>query len=109
MGQFDLLPIYGIDYDGINWNYWCTSSSSCSLLSYNDTNGYVGKYNLIYTYLDDNGVTGAVTAHEFGHAFGLNHASVCTGAMTIMFNNLSCYTYPTSDDALAVNTIYPDP
>ena len=80
------------------------------MLSYNDTHGFGGRYNLIYMYLDEDGVTQALIAHEFGHAYGLNHAEACGSNETIMRHQVgTCANVPTSDDALAVNQIYPDP
>jgi hypothetical protein len=107
---------------GLALTYQCSSPTSCTARAYDDTDGYRGRYNLIYVYLDDGWLADGsysqqdkadvtrVSSHELGHGFGLNHAESClNGVGTIMFSAVfSCATLPQGDDAAAVRAIYPE-
>lgn len=96
----------GSGMKGVVDPYFCTSSTSCTLLLFGAMEGL---FNLLYVYLDTSGITTAIATHEFGHAFGLVHPQFPNCFFTPSVMIYGCAGSPTAADIAAVDWIYPDP
>jgi hypothetical protein len=103
----------GSDVRGYVQNWQCSSPTNCGQKFYHTG----GNYNLVYMIIDNDLTDGSslaheVVTHEFGHFFGLIDVGREPGSCGTPHTTLmaaGCSAFPTSDDAAAVNTIYPDP